>query len=244
MKKTLLASLFVAVQAYTVTPSNAQAPAGAPASAPASAPSNVSADQAKLEELLHVPPGVTPEFENGVLKRAYIVVSVPLSTSMQPAYAKKLAFTKASVQAAGIFVKWLKETVRSATVNNEQVLEQRQGENNANGATTSEQNKATSSTSDLNTAEAEGLARGIVSRTYQIKDGELTAIYGWSPKLSQAASQAEIMTQAGSTPAPAQATQTAPTQPEAASSPSQPVKGNVVQPVPETRASSSNLSDF
>jgi len=230
MKKPLLVYLIIAVQTGTATLCHAQSPA--PAATQASAD-----DQAKLNELLQAQQGVYPDFENGVLKRAYIVVSIPLPKSMQPASAKKFAFTRASVQAPGEFIKWLKQNVHSTTVDNQQVIVQNQGVSNANGTTNSEQTNDTTNSSAMNSSDAEGMARGIVSRTYQIKEGELIAIYGWSLKLSQAAAQAENMSQGG-------ASGVAPVQPEVNQNASQPAPGNPVQPIQEKKASATKLSDF
>ena len=236
MNKTTFVCLLVAVHALTAALCHAQTPV--PDATQASvAPQASAADQAKLNELLQAPQGVTPVFENGVLMRAYIVISIPLPKSMQPASAKKYAFTRASVQASGEFVKWLHQNVHSKTVDNSQQLVDNKGESNAKETTNSEQSGDKNNISNMTTSEAEGIARGIVSRTYQIKDGELIAIYGWSHKLSQAASQAENMSQGG-------ASAVVPAQPQANPNVSQPAPGNPVQPPQDKKASATNLSDF
>ena len=253
MKYILFSFLLVSVHACTAAFCQAQSPVSTAAQSNAS-------DQAKLNELVQAQQGVYPDFENGVLKRAYIVVSIPIPQSMQPASAKKFAFTRASVQAPGEFIKWLRQNVYSKTIDNQQVIVQNKGESNASGNSNSEQTNDTTNTSVMTSSEAEGIARGIISRTYQIKDGELIAIFGWSQKLSRAAAQAENMTQVGSRVAAAQPAATedsflgrcreffsrlvAPAQPATEPKASEPALGVPVQPLPEKEASATNLSDF
>jgi hypothetical protein len=253
MKLILFTFLLITVHSCTATLCLAQSPVSPAAQSSAN-------DQAKLNELVQAQQGVYPDFENGVLKRAYIVVSIPIPKSMQPASAKKFAFTRASVQASGEFIKWLKQNVYSKTIDNQQVIVQNKGESNANGNSNSEQTNDTTNTSFMTSIEADGVARGIISRTYQLKDGELVAIFGWSQKLNRAAAQAEKLSQVGSRVAPAQPVVTensfltrcrelfarlvAPAQPPVEQNASELAPGVLVQPLQEKEASATNLSDF
>lgn len=192
-------------------------------------------EERKLAMLMKSPGGVKSELNpDGTVKRVFIVVRVPLPTSMKKASAKSFARNQADLGSKEALVEWMSTSVAVDKAGNVLQMSQDKG-SDAAGAVTQESaeergfNKCSKS-------QAQGLVKGIQGLTEAVEDEEYIGIFGWSPKSANAAANAQVLN-SGQSAVPA-----APGGQVGRGLPAQSAPG--IAPVPNKKGNAAGLNDF
>ncbi len=150
-------------------------------------------DEETLNKLLEGNNGVhNPKYDDsGALKSVHIVVKVPLTKSLPPAFAKNAARKLAGINSKAEFVKWIKTNCRTEERGGElaviNVGGQDDGTTGQGGGSAGARQEVGSVTENT----AQGIAVGIIGVKEAVVDGEYVGIFGWSKKLVAGAQSAE-----------------------------------------------------
>ena len=196
------------------------------------------ADEEKtLQALKDGPGGVQkPIFDNGILKRVYIVVKIPIPTSMKKATAKSFARNQSDLESKRMLVEWMATKVGTDAEGNVTQMTQEKG--NDNGA--SSESGEDRSHRRMTKAQAEGQVRGITGLTEAVVDDEYIGIFGWSPNLTKSATTAQQLNNQGaptSVPTGSENGGSAPSGPTGAA-------GRPIEPVKQKKGNASGINDF
>ncbi len=199
------------------------------------------ADEETLNQLLSNGNGVAnPKYDDaGALKSAHIVVKVPLTKSLPPAFAKNAARKLAGINSKAEFVKFLKTNCKTEERGGEMVAIAVGGQDDG---TTGQGGGAAQAKQDVGTMTentAQGLAIGIISIKEAITADEYVGIFGWSKKLAKGAQSAE-QTQNQGSPAPSSSAAQSNSAPQG----SAPRPTGVFQGVAPVKPSAKGINDF